>query len=136
MRSSLRTVSAARTDRLTALFAEAEAVVGDLSAAGELLEAIARTARLDALLRARYGALESSAMAPPATAPPKSPPRYLDASGAADYLGISRSTVQRLAKAGALRSLRPSEGIVRFDRADLDAYMEKAPPRPASAERT
>ena len=103
----------------------AEALAEGLSA-GDLLGAISRTARLDAVLRTRYGALEGRSAAPPPIVPPDGP-RYLDATQAGQYLGVSKSTVVRLASAGKLRALRPSQGVVRFDRRELDAYMARHP---------
>jgi excisionase family DNA binding protein len=119
MRSRLAAVSRGRTDRLADLIAEVEGMAEGLSVA-EVLDVIGRTGRLDAILRARYSAL---ATAPPLTAADPDSPRYLDAAQAAGYLGVSRSTVLRLEKAGALPCCRPSEGVVRFDRADLDSFM-------------
>lgn len=125
MRSSLKTVSAATLDRLAALFEQAEALAGELSAA-EGLDAIGRAARLEAVLRARYAALTAPSTPLPQALPEL--PRYLDAAAAADYLGVSKSTVLRLAKAGLLRALRPSENIVRFDCQNLDRFMDCATP--------
>jgi excisionase family DNA binding protein len=119
-RSFPRSVSAP-PGRLDDIFTRLEAVAGSLSAE-ELLDAIGRTARVDAVLRARHGALEAATTAAP-SAPPADAPRYLDAVAAASYLGVSKSTVVRLAKGGSLHPLRPSEGVVRFDRVELDAYI-------------
>ena len=121
MRSFPRLASAAVLDRLAALFERAEAVSGELSPDGAL-DALGRAARLEALFRSRYAALASPAVVSSPTALPEGP-RYLNAAAAGEYLGVSKSTMLRLAKAGTIRACRPSKGIVRFDRADLDAYM-------------
>jgi len=105
-------------DRLLTLIEQVEGAAGELSA-GELLEAIGKTARLDAVLRTRYAALVAPLPAPALT--PEAA-RYLTAAAAADYLGVSKSTVGRLSKAGTLPCSRPSPGTVRFDRQDLDAF--------------
>jgi excisionase family DNA binding protein len=120
MRSSLRGLSRERGTGISTLLEELELRVHELSEQ-DLLEAIGRTARVDAILRARYTLLMP---APPS--PPPTIPRYLDAAEAAEYLGVSRSTVVRLAISGKLVCCRPSKGTVRFDRRDLDAYMERA----------
>ena len=104
-------------DRVAGLFAELAAIAPALTAA-EALEAIGRTAQLDALLRSRLAALHS---APPAASADAR--RYLDTAAAADYLGVSRSTVIRLRRSGALPGSRPSEGVIRFDREALDRFM-------------
>ncbi len=122
MRSRPTAVPPGRADGLLALLEQAEASADALTS-GELLEAIGRTARLEAVLRARYAALAASASTSPAAAPLPEAPRYLDAATAAGYLGVSKSTVLRLAKAGVLPVRRPSEGIIRFGREDLDTYM-------------
>src|SRR5437773_1979455 len=102
MRSFPRPASAAALDRLVALFELGEAMAGELSA-GEALDALGRAARLEAVLHARYATLAVSPAAPP-PAPLSDTPRYLDAAAASAYLGVSKSTVLRLAKAGALRA--------------------------------
>jgi excisionase family DNA binding protein len=121
MRSRLSAVPPGRAAHFLALFEQLEAGAGELSA-GEVLEAVGRSARLEAMLRARYAALAASAAVPLPT-PPAEANRYLGAAAAATYLGISKATVVRLVKAGTLPVCRPSEGTVRFDRADLDAHM-------------
>jgi excisionase family DNA binding protein len=125
MRSRLTAVPAGRAGQLMALFEQLEAGAGALSS-GEVLDAIGRAGRLEALLRARYATLAAPA---PALMAAQDGARYLDAAAAADYIGVSKSTVFRLARAGRLPLRRPSEGTVRFDRQDLDAYMssEKMP---------
>lgn len=119
MRSRSAAVSRARTDRLADLMAELEGLADGLTGA-EVLDAIGRTGRLDAILRTRFLTLAAPS---PLTATAPDSPRYLDAAQAAGYLGVSRSTVLRLAKAGTLPCCRPSEGVVRFDRAELDRFM-------------
>lgn len=128
MRSRLAAVPAGRTERLLTLLEQVEAMAGDLSA-GELLDVIGRTSRLDTVLRTRYATLTapSGTVEIPTSQDAR---RFLDVAGAADYLSVSKSTILRLAKAGTLRSCRPAgtvrEGrgrLVRFDRQDLDAYM-------------
>jgi excisionase family DNA binding protein len=121
MRSGLRGLPGRGESRLLTLLAEAERSASDV-AEDEVLPAIGRTVELETVLRARYAALVASPASIPAV--PEAP-RYLDTDGAATYLGISRSTVVRLAQAGTLLSLRPSPGTVRFDRIDLDAYMAR-----------
>jgi len=113
-RSYPKAVSTAAIGRLGALLEQAEIVAGAVPLE-DLLEAVARTARLDVVLRARYGASQISAAAPP-SAPAPSRPRYLDISATAEYMDVSKSTVLRLVKAGKLSVLRPSKGVVRFDR--------------------
>lgn len=120
LRNRLTAVPAGRFERLSAAFEQAEAAATDERLSpGEVLEAIARTGRLEAVLRARYLAVST----PHTPAPISDAPRYLGAAQAASYLGVSRSTVWRLAKAGELSCRRPSEGTARFDREELDAYM-------------
>lgn len=119
MRSHFRRLSTGGMARISTLLEEIELSVSDL-AEQDLLDAIGRTARVSAILRARYAVLS------PGPPPPASnTPRYLDAAGAAEYLGLSRSTVVRLASSGKLMCCRPSQGTVRFDRIDLDAYMDR-----------
>jgi excisionase family DNA binding protein len=89
--------------------------------AEDLLNAIGCTVRLDVVLRSRYAALTTSPR-PAAQSEPESP-RYLDTDEAARYLNVSRSTVVRLTQAGNLRCTRPSAGVVRYDRQDLDSFM-------------
>ena len=48
----------------------------------------------------------------------------LSVDGAADYMGISRWTVYRMAREGSLRTLRAGTRL-RFRRADIDAYLER-----------
>lgn len=120
----MKAVTATRTDRLAALFQDLEVVAADLTA-GKLLDAIGRTARLDAVLRARYAALEASVPAP-APAPLPDEPRYLDAVAAGAYLGVSRSTVLRLVAAKKLIQVQASAGVVRFDKVDLDSFMARS----------
>jgi excisionase family DNA binding protein len=122
MRSGLSGLLGRGERHLLTLLAEAERSAADV-AEDEVLVAIGRTAQLETILRARYSALVASPAHIPAA---PDAPRYLDADGAATYLGISRSTVVRLAQAGTLPSARPSPGTVRFDRQDLDAYMARS----------
>jgi excisionase family DNA binding protein len=117
MRSRLRAVSASRSEGLGNLFEALEAAAPELPSNG-LLEAIALTGRLDAVLRARYAALS----APPAALPAAEGPRYLNTDQVAAYFGVSPSTVRRLCEKGLLPCSRLSEGVVRFDRQDLDAF--------------
>ena len=43
----------------------------------------------------------------------------------AELLGVSAKTVRRLVDSGKLVSIRLSERIVRFDRADVEAFAER-----------
>ncbi len=43
----------------------------------------------------------------------------------ADLLGVSTKTVRRLVAGGELVSIRLSQRIVRFDRADIEAFAER-----------
>jgi excisionase family DNA binding protein len=117
MRSRLRSVPQGRVDRVAGLLAELAAIAPTLTVA-EALDAIGRTAQLDAVLRSRLATL--AAAPPPAPADAR---RYLDTADAADYLGVSRSTVIRLQRSGAIETCRPVESIVRFDRDALDRFM-------------
>lgn len=51
-------------------------------------------------------------------------PRLLTPQQTADVLGISRATVERLAADGELKRLKV-RGSVRFNAADLTAYVER-----------
>ena len=51
-------------------------------------------------------------------------PRYLTKTEAAEYLGMSTTTIYRLVQAGRLRRVYLSQTMKRFDKRDLDAYME------------
>lgn len=42
---------------------------------------------------------------------------------AAARLGVSQKTLRRLVASGGITAVRPSAGSVRFDPADLDAYI-------------
>ena len=50
-------------------------------------------------------------------------PRLLDYRGAAEYLGVSYSTVRRLISSGALRVVMIGS-LPRLDRGDLDEYID------------
>ncbi len=115
-----------RLPRLVALLSEVEASAGDLTAA-EALELSGLAFRAGALLTSRHAALTAAAAAAPAAPEPSSAPgsRLVDASEAAALLRVSKSTVTRLAAAGKLPVVRPSPGVVRFDRGDLEAYAVK-----------
>lgn len=53
--------------------------------------------------------------------------RWLSRGQAADHLGVSPSTVDRLVTAGKLRRYKIQGGnIARYDLADLDAVMQPA----------
>lgn len=52
----------------------------------------------------------------------KPPTVYVDTAGAAEVLGTHTKTVERLARAGTLKSYRAGR-CLRFRREDLDAYM-------------
>lgn len=123
MRSRLHAVTGQHPSELSTLLDRAEALAGELPR-GKVLDAIARTARLDALLRARYSTLLASSR-PETVQPDPEVSRYLDTPKTARYLGVSRSTVVRLTKAGTLPCTRPSDAVVRYDRQDLDGYMER-----------
>jgi excisionase family DNA binding protein len=122
MRSRLTEVPRGRTDRLAELMAEIEGMAAGLTGP-EVLDLIGRTGRLAAILQAHYAVLSA---APSPTAAGSDSPPYFDAAQAASYLGVSRSTVLRLEKAGKLPSCRPSEGTVRFDRRLLVDYMDRS----------
>lgn len=124
MRSRLAALQSRRSGRALDLFEALEASASGLGAV-ELLDALGQAARLKAVLVARYTALAASPVAPLPSAS-EGAARYLDAMAAAKYLGVSKSTVVRLAKAGTLPSCHPSSGTVRFDRYVLDAYMARA----------
>lgn len=113
-----------RPGRILALLDEVASAAAELSA-GEALAAVERAARVEAILRGRYVALAAAAVAPHGPSDPQEPcsPRFLDAGAAAAYIGVSKSTLLRRAKAGKIPIRRPSPGTVRFDREDLDAYM-------------
>ena len=49
--------------------------------------------------------------------------RLLDYRGAAEYLGVSYSTVRRLISSGALRVVMIGS-LPRLDRGDLDTYID------------
>jgi excisionase family DNA binding protein len=121
MRSRLHVVSGRRSDPCRFLEQAETSLTVELSA-DETLDAIGRTARLDAVLRARYAALLAPTPSEPTEADSETV-RYLDAAQTASYLGISRSTVVRLTKAGTLPCIRPTDGSVRYDRQDLDSFM-------------
>lgn len=124
MRSRFRVVSGHDPSEFSRLLDRAESMAAELPAA-KILDAIGHTARLDAVLRARYFAL--LAPSPPVqTQPdPGEGARYLDTARTARYLGVSRSTVVRLTRAGTLPSIHASLGTVRYDRQDLDALMAR-----------
>jgi excisionase family DNA binding protein len=111
--------------QVDALFEHLEQLAPTLTA-DAALGAIARTARVDAVLRARHAALA----APPAAS--ASLPRYLGAKDAAAFLVVSRSTLLRLVKGGKVRESRPSKGVVRFDREELERFMAGDDPKKAS----
>lgn len=50
---------------------------------------------------------------------------WLPVAGAARYLGFSVSTIIRWANDGELPHIRTKSGYRRFNRADLDAYIEE-----------
>jgi excisionase family DNA binding protein len=52
--------------------------------------------------------------------------RWLSVDEAARHLGVSRATVFKLAAEGRLNVSRPTPGTTRFDRNELDAYMQGA----------
>jgi excisionase family DNA binding protein len=49
--------------------------------------------------------------------------RWIPIEPAARYMGVSRSTLRTLMKAGRVPHYRPSRRRVVFDKADLDAYV-------------
>lgn len=49
--------------------------------------------------------------------------RYISIAAAAEYLGVSTSTLRRLIQSEALRILRLPTGTPRVDRQDLDALL-------------
>lgn len=51
-------------------------------------------------------------------------PRLLTAAQAADALGISKATIERLAADGEIKRLKV-RGSVRFNAADLTAYVDR-----------
>ena len=51
-------------------------------------------------------------------------PKYLNVSGAAEYLGVSRSTFWKLREAYPLKQY-DFDGTVRFKPSDLDAWAEQ-----------
>lgn len=70
---------------------------------------------------------------PPLTDTPQRPPRkrtsgvqpkLLTINDAAVYLGMSRRTVERIARAGQLPVVRADDGRRRFNVTHLDAYIE------------
>jgi excisionase family DNA binding protein len=121
MRSRFQLLEAHHPSEVSLLLERAECLAAGLSA-GKILDAIGRTARLDAVLRARHAALLASTRPEPLQPAPEIN-RYLDAAKTARYLNVSRSTVARLTKAGALPCIHPSDGSVRYDRQDLDSFM-------------
>lgn len=131
MRSRFHVLSGQHPSDLSRILDRAESLASELPA-GKILDAIGRTARLDAVLRARYSALLAPTPPVQAQSDPEAA-RYLDAVRTAAYLGVSKSTVVRLTKAGAIPCIRPSpptegalpaKGAVRYDRQALDAFME------------
>jgi excisionase family DNA binding protein len=106
-----------KSERIGALFEQLERET-TAATAEELNASIGRAASLSAVFHARYMAAVSQTAAAPSL------PRYLDPKAAAAFLGISRSTLLRLARAETLRSIHPTEGTVRFDRLELEAFME------------
>jgi excisionase family DNA binding protein len=128
---SRRNLAAAPDDRLPRLvqaLEEVEAEASGLSSA-EALELLGRSSRLDAALRGRYLALTVQVQAAASASsgePATNGPRYLDPAEASAFLGVSKSTILRLEKAGRLTSCRPSDGVVRFDREELEEFMTRS----------
>jgi excisionase family DNA binding protein len=58
--------------------------------------------------------------------------RYLNTAEAADYLGISKGTLYNLMSAGNIPLVRIGARRIRFDRADLDRWMERHKERGAT----
>jgi excisionase family DNA binding protein len=111
---------AVRELSVSARLAALELEVGEL-AAGDVLEAIAATARLGALLQARGVAL--AAQEGRSTPPPS--PDLLDAKAAAQRLGLSLPTIYRLAASGELQAVRVG-GAVRFEPSEVAAFVARS----------
>lgn len=58
------------------------------------------------------------------TSDPPNTPRYLNKTEACKYLGVSYNTFQKFC-AAEIRSIFLAEGIYRYDKKDLDLFMEK-----------
>lgn len=56
----------------------------------------------------------------------------LDVAAVADRLGVSRRTVERMATDGAIPSVRISDRIIRFDPADVAAFIASRKTEPTS----
>jgi excisionase family DNA binding protein len=120
MRSRFQALSGHPPTEFGRLLDRAESLASELPA-GKILDAIGRTARLDAVLRARLSAVRTPGAAP--AQPDPEAGRYMNVADAARYLAVSRSTILRLTKVKILPCSRPSEGVVRYDRCALDAFM-------------
>ncbi len=66
-------------------------------------------------------------MAKPRTARPPVKPQYLSVNDAADYTGVSTSTIRRYIENGRLRAYRMGQRLVKVQQADLDALMRPIP---------
>jgi excisionase family DNA binding protein len=122
--STRRLRAAVRDLSVSSKLAEIEREVAALSAE-DLLDSIAATARLGALLSARNVAL--AAQEGQLTPPPSSD--LLDAKAAAQRLGLSRPTVYRLAACGDLPSVRLGDAV-RFDPQDITRFVTAKKARP------
>jgi excisionase family DNA binding protein len=89
----------------------------------DCLEALAATARLNAVLAARNMALaaqETSRVFPSASPVAN----LLDAKGAARRLGLSLPTIYRLARSGELPAVRVGNDLLRFAASDIDGFIQ------------
>src|SRR5262245_44078800 len=110
---SLSVVREASRPTVRALLEEAATLASSAElSADDALEAPGHAARVEALLRARHAALAAVPAASGPAAVVLDGPGYLDAQEAANHLGVSRSTVLRLSRAGKLATCRPSPGAV------------------------
>jgi excisionase family DNA binding protein len=119
MRSGVSAFPASRSKGLAGVLSDVETAAACISSSSEALDCIARAVRVQEVLRLRLAALSGQG----ASSPASEVPRYLDAAAAAAYLGVSRSTLRRLILAKKVPAIHPSEGVVRFDREQLDRFM-------------
>jgi excisionase family DNA binding protein len=59
-------------------------------------------------------------------------PRYFNKPSAAKYLSCTTRFLELAVKSGRLRAFKPTNGLIRFKVADLDAFMESGGTKPVS----